>query len=232
MCFCFGCSQTITLSPSTNDYFRLSQSEKEELIHQSSNGNAIACLRIANYYKFVEKNKDQWLIWLKKAADLGNTIAQDNLANYLMASKDREVQKQAIFWYKKTAESGDVDSYLRLAEIFENGNIIKKDLNLAKDWYEKASFMGNTIAIEKLSDFYLEGNGCDRNKIKAYALLSFAELFIETRSVRYKEIEVKKQSIKITEAEQKQAEIELNSLKEKYKEKQEATLLNSNRQSP
>jgi hypothetical protein len=212
---CFSCSQTKIIATSTKDDFNLSFSEKEDLIQKALKGDANACFRISNYYKFVENNDEEMFIWLKRSAEFGNVIAQYNLACYFQRSKNETDHQLAIAWFRKSAENGDTDANLRLAEIYEKGDIIERDLFVAKELYEKASLKGNTIALVKLSDFYLKGKGCDRDKIKAYALLSYTQTLVSIKSVSYHEIETRKRSIALTEAEKQQVEIELNIIREK-----------------
>lgn len=210
-----GCSRTVFISMSTREYYDLSGKEMAELIQKANDGDGEACFKLSKYYKFANKNEEQMLRWLTRAAELGHVIAQYNLGYYYIFGSVTDHQ-QAIFWLRKSADKGDIDSYLLLAEIHEKDDTIEDNLFKAKKWYEKAALQGNPGAIEKLSDFYLDGIGCDRNKIKAFALLLMVQERIDRASVKYKDIENKKRDITLTQPEKEKVKTELRVLENRY----------------
>ena len=215
-----SCSRTVITLPSSRESFNLSNNEREDLIIKANNGDTGACRRLAEYYSFIESNEPKENFWLRKGAELGDTIAQWNLSFNLIESKNISDQQEAILWLTKAAEKNHIYSCLRLAEIYESGKITERDLSLAKKYYKKASVMGNVTAVENLSDLYFEGKGCAPDKPKAFALLSFAKTLLDKRSVRFQEINNKQKSMHLSEAEKKQAKLELDILVEAYSKKQ------------
>ena len=72
----------------------------------------------------------------------------------------------AAFYYKSTAENGDLFSQLRLAELYEGVDDFNKDLELRFFWLFKAAEQGDLEASYKLALAYLSGQGVevDRNQ--------------------------------------------------------------------
>lgn len=55
--------------------------------------------------------------------------------------------EKAIFWYKKSAEPGNVKALTNLGRMYEDGEGVKQDFKKAREWYEKA------IKSEKVDGF-------------------------------------------------------------------------------
>lgn len=81
-----------------------------------------------------------------------------------MASDSREAEQQqqddgmgepqnkteAIRWYKKASEQGDIDSQLALGWIYYTGNGVEKNLDESRKYYQRASEKGSKKAQEIL----------------------------------------------------------------------------------
>ena len=63
---------------------------------------------------------------------------------------------KALPWFKKAAELGDAQAQLELAELYEAGDGVKKDKELAIYWYEKAAAQEHDEAQLALALHYLE----------------------------------------------------------------------------
>ena len=72
------------------------------------------------------------------------------------------------------------------------------------------------MSILKLSDFYLDGSGCEKNRIKAYTFLLVAELYADKETFLFKHVENKKKVIALSDVEKEQASIEFKLLKNDF----------------
>jgi len=92
------------------------------------------------------------VIWYRRAAELGNTLAIHNVGNsYAAGIGVPQNDAQAIEWWLQAANKGDAIPQLRLGEMFEQGRGIEKDLRQAMRWYGEAAQRGNRNAAEALS---------------------------------------------------------------------------------
>ena len=71
------------LTISQIDYYNLTKDELMVLKKAAKNGNADAAMRISKYYDFALFDSENGLIWLKKAAELGNKNAKEVLPGML-----------------------------------------------------------------------------------------------------------------------------------------------------
>jgi serine protease Do len=91
------------------------------------------------------------------AADYDEPQAQFLLAELLYGRKGSE-RKRALELYKASAKSGYAEAIYQMANFHENGDHVRKNLELAEDMYEEAcekefSRSCNTLAIRKLNSF-------------------------------------------------------------------------------
>ena len=105
-------------------------------------------------------------------ANKGHADSQFNLGlmyeQGIGVSKD---EKEAIVWYRKSAEQGNVFAQYNLAVLYENGRGTEVDFTQANEWYRKASAQGDPLAIGNLGMLYLRGQGVKENKVAGVALL-------------------------------------------------------------
>ena len=123
------------------------------------------------YYqgKYVELNESIAFEWFKKAAELGNKKAMNNLGVCYMYGQGCEKDLNlAFYWYKKAAELGNKIAMNNLGLCYEDGKGCEKDLNLAFYWYKKAAELGNKIAMNNLGLCYKYGEGCEKDLNKAF----------------------------------------------------------------
>ena len=122
-------------------------------------GNRVAMNNLGRNYER-EGNIKEAKEWYEKAYNEGYEEAEADLKN-LMSSEEMYEKGKFYFiqkdyeksekWYKMAAGKGNVDAMLSLAyDIYEISN--KRDINLAKKWYEKAYNEGYEEAEEKLEN--------------------------------------------------------------------------------
>lgn len=58
--------------------------------------------------------------------------------------------KEAIKWYRKSADQGYRWGQLSLGTMYQRGYGVPKDISMAKYWYQKAADQGMEEAIEAL----------------------------------------------------------------------------------
>ena len=63
--------------------------------------------------------------------------------------------EEAFKWYAKAADEGDSDGMWRLGMCYENGMGVNMDWDMAREWYEKASKLGNKKAKNALDNLDL-----------------------------------------------------------------------------
>ncbi|OOF58872.1 tetratricopeptide repeat protein [Rodentibacter genomosp. 2] len=122
-------------------YFSLSD-HINSLENMASQGNVIAQAELGYIYyvgKDIPVNYEKAEYWLKKSAD-GDLLVNHQSKNLLAALyEDKGDINSAIFWYKKTAENGFIDSQINLGLLYEK----QEQLEEARKWYEVAANLGS-----------------------------------------------------------------------------------------
>lgn len=124
------------------------------------------------YYYFTEmgvpRDLDKAIYWLRKASQQNDSGAMWLLGTLLIAQdmfKDKNEKElksrhdEAVKWFKKSAEAGNPQGQFWLGSAYHSGEIVGKDIELAKKWLRKAAEQGddtaknllNTIAEEETS---------------------------------------------------------------------------------
>ena len=62
--------------------------------------------------------------------------------------------KQAVFWYRKSADQGNAWGQCDLGHCYEKGLGVAKDFKQAVFWYRKSADQGNKDAKKKLSEHW------------------------------------------------------------------------------
>lgn len=108
-----------------------------------------------------------------RAAEMGYPKSRCALGQMLMAEPSQAAQGLALC--KASAEAGDVDAQLTLAEAYFSGRGAPADHGEARRWYEKAADQKNPQAARKLGEMYAAGDGGKRDTKKAVELWRAAE---------------------------------------------------------
>jgi hypothetical protein len=72
-------------------------------------------------------------------------------------------EAEAVRWYRKGAEAGNIDAMLNLASMLAGGNGVAKDDAEALRWYRKGAAAGNSTALYSLAAMYAWGRGVTRD---------------------------------------------------------------------
>ena len=118
----------------------------------AENGIVSAMVDCANIYfegvGGVEQDIDKAIEWFKKAGQLGNSAALNNVG-YIYGTLNN--YKAAISWYEKSANLGDVVAMLNLSNTYRKEYPNK---TLAQKWLKKAESLKDTFSIRKVADYY------------------------------------------------------------------------------
>ncbi|HNJ36278.1 MAG TPA: tetratricopeptide repeat protein, partial [Leptospiraceae bacterium] len=74
---------------------------------------------------------------------------------------------EAVKWYRKAAELGNVFAQYNLGVIYEGGRGIEKDEVEAARWYRKAADEGLADAQRALGNLYYSGRGLEKDEVEA-----------------------------------------------------------------
>jgi TPR repeat protein len=99
----------------------------------------------------VEVDPEEAVLWYRRAAELGNVLAQHNLGNVHFAGEGvPQSDSLAVEWWLKAASQGDAIPALRLGTMYEDGRGVTRDLAEARRWYGESASRGNQAAEEAL----------------------------------------------------------------------------------
>ena len=120
---------------------------------------------------YSDKDYESAIYWFKKAAENGNSQAQQRIGwCYYKGHGVEKDYSKAVYWYQKAAEAGVSDAQFRLAIRYYNGEGVEKDLSKAVYWWQKAADAGNTDALFNLAYCYRCGEGVEKDLSKAVYL--------------------------------------------------------------
>ena len=74
---------------------------------------------------------------------------------------------QALYWYHKAADAGNMYSMNSIAICYQQGKGVPQNDELAIEWFEKASNAGNPEGAYNLAECYFSGNGVRKDTDKA-----------------------------------------------------------------
>ncbi|MBU2878368.1 MULTISPECIES: tetratricopeptide repeat protein [Aliiglaciecola] len=101
------------------------------------------------------ENSQEAVEWYRRAAKLGNTLAQHNLGNaYAFAAGIEQNHELAVKWWLKAAEQGDAIPQYQLGLSYEAGKGVAQDRATAKRWYQESAERGYAkakIALTRLN---------------------------------------------------------------------------------
>lgn len=76
--------------------------------------------------------------------------------------------RRAMYWFRKAAENGNVESMMILSRAYEYGMYgVSQEDSQAAIWYTKAAERGNPIAQTKLGDCFVSGRGLPQDFAQA-----------------------------------------------------------------
>lgn len=94
------------------------------------------------------------LAFLRRLADAGEVSAQVLLGELHLRQGNFG---EALGWLWWSAERGEVEAQLQLAQMFESGLGVARDDEQAEHWYRRATEKGNVLAHYKAGPSYAAG---------------------------------------------------------------------------
>ncbi len=155
-------------------------------------GGAVAQESLGNIYSDVADYEEaQWLVkskassavfcaqckwvfaqaayWYRKAANQGDSYAQDELGTIYRAGLGVPTSDAiALQWYRKAADQGNADAEMQLGTLYRWGLGVAQDDARAAMWYREAADHGDADAQYKLGLLYQDGNGVPQDYTEAY----------------------------------------------------------------
>ena len=174
--------------------------------------------------KKVAQDYEKALFWYEKAANQGNTKAQNNLACiYLDGLGVPRDAKKAAYWFEKAAEKNDKLALLNLGCMWEEGDLGEPDYAKAFDYYQKSDKLECAYAADKLGHCYEKGAGTKADPKKAFAYykkaadMGYGPAMYEVGRLYLDGIGVKKDAARAKECLEKAAKKDVEEAKELLK---------------
>jgi len=103
-------------------------------------------------------DNEKMLYYLKKSARANYLQAQNDLAVYYMIATKRKKPnyKKAYYWLSKASQKNHGDALNNLGVLYLNGFGVKKDINKAISFFERAGLQGSVLALFSLGKIYLQ----------------------------------------------------------------------------
>ncbi len=102
---------------------------------------------------------------LEQAAARGDAVAQYELAlQRLTASRTQD----GVTLLRQSANQGLAMAQYRLAKLYERGEGVPADLNMARSWTERAAAAGNRRAMHDLGVYFARGEGAPLDEAAAF----------------------------------------------------------------
>ncbi|MCG7548045.1 tetratricopeptide repeat protein [Pseudoalteromonas sp. Of7M-16] len=108
--------------------------------------------------------------------------------------------KKARSFYLKAGELGAGNAFANLGFLYEQGELVERDLDTAVSFYQKAADMGSALGKNNLATFYLNGVAVKKDRTKAIelykeaaeqhniaALINLGDIYLEYNSKDYQE---------------------------------------------
>lgn len=108
----------------------------------------------------VEPDVEQSMHWLKKSAEHGHELAQNQLGRMYETGRGSERDDaQAAYWYGRAAEQGNAWALAELGAMHLKGRGVEQDYEQAVNRFRKAAERGNVAAQCFLAWLYRDGRG-------------------------------------------------------------------------
>lgn len=114
-------------------------------------------------------------LFLQKAAETGNAIAQSELAGFYFNAKTIPNHNQLAFkWETLAAQQGYAPAQFHVGLLYAIGEVVPRDDAKAFEWHYKAATQGYSESQEQVSDAYEHGMGVQLDLVQAYKWLKVA----------------------------------------------------------
>lgn len=107
----------------------------------------------------------------RRKAEEGDPAAQ---YRYGVTCAQREEDAEAVKWFRRAAEAGNVDAQGSLAFMYASGRGVARDDVEAATWYRRAADRGSAEAQYNLGIAYATGRGVAQDDLAAHVWVSLA----------------------------------------------------------
>ena len=127
-----------------------------------------------------EKNEEEAIRYFKLLAEdesAGEDLVKKSctgLGKMLANNTTKEDDAEAVSWYEKAAEKGDLEGTVCLGTMYQKGQGVAQDYEKAAELYRQAADGGNADGINKLAGMYRFGQGVTQDSEKAVELYNQA----------------------------------------------------------
>lgn len=116
----------------------------------------------------VEPDVEQSMHWLKKSAEHGHELAQNQLGRMYETGRGSERDDvKAAYWYGRAAEQGNAWALAELGAMHLRGRGVEQDYEQAVQRFRKAAERGNVAAQCFLAWLYRDGRGVEPSSEKS-----------------------------------------------------------------
>lgn len=183
-----GCA---TQTPqSTSSHYYLADNDLFALKGKALSGDAIASLKIAQYYLFSKSGIDEPMFWFRLSAENGSLSAAINLA--VLYQEDFHNDERAIYWYSKVVANPSYKKAPGELKIAANEGIAellwkRGDFTRAIEYFRASAFEGSTISMRSQAEYYSDESHENTDLIEAYAWATLLKSRLQEGSVSFKD---------------------------------------------
>ena len=147
----------------------------EYLTAAANCNNELALVKLAQMYESGEgvvRDDKKALALYFRAAQEGNLDAMSKAGTYLITADDKEAAAKGFMYLETAANAGHADAIFNLAQAYETGKGVTRDIQMAYKLYSRAADMGNAQAMGHVGIYLCTGCcGFEKNPVKGITLL-------------------------------------------------------------
>jgi TPR repeat protein len=145
---------------------KLSGSELKQTLQKikaMATDNVQLSLFLADYYHSTDNHNSEAFHWMNNSMRLGTDGVSEIMANYILdgvgGADEHYTAAEAATLLRKSSDEGSGSAAFKLAQLFDNGEVISKNLGQARHYYEVAAERGQIEAFYRLAYFKEHGIG-------------------------------------------------------------------------
>ena len=112
-------------------------------------------------------DEDLSALWMKRAAEQGNTLAQVRYADMLMQTGSLSDAENALNFYKSAANAGNEEARLKISSLSRQGGL-NQDLETVKDVFRQLAERGDPLDMYRYADLLMKTAWSDGDRTKAF----------------------------------------------------------------
>ena len=141
-----------------------------QLLPIAQQGDAEAEYMVGEMYMFgysvyVPREEKLGFSYIEASAQHGYWLAEDVLGQRYVQGRGVPVDTCRALQYFQAAANSNPIAGNELGNMYKDGLCIKRDLNLARDWYQKAAQAGSKDATQNLKNLRLEPDGGSKSEL-------------------------------------------------------------------